>query len=229
MIKNLYATSLLIMIAISVIGQVQRNTGQITGGIYSAASIETFSAAVSVNPDDNFLYKEWLFGSVDLKHTEHLDIKQIPLRYNVVNNELEIKVDEKTKIISLDLVKEFSVLLPGQAPNKFVHGKDGIVEEIHAGEHFSTFIRYDYSVQPPDYNAQFDTGSKVEKIIIKERFFLKNHSNGELNDFKMRTNSFVKAFKKMDPEVYKKLKNEKFVIDDKSSLAKATLLSNDLK
>ncbi len=217
-----------LVISASGVAQLQRNTGQMTGSIYPSTTVEAFSPAVRQDPNDNYLYKEWLFASIDLNHSSHLDIQQIPLRYNVVKAELEVKAGDKIKVIPLERVREVNILSPGSGTYRFVNSDEGFVEEVFHGDNWKAYIKYDFKTLAPDYNAQFDTGSRVPVNVVKETYYIKNLKNGDIYDYRLKKSSFVRVFKKGYPNLYKQLKKQDMIIDDKSSLADAVRICDGL-
>lgn len=207
-------------------GQIQRQTGEITVAIYSGASVEAFETPETTNPNDNYLYEDWAFGSIDLEQTERVDIPQIPIRYNVVLNELEVKTDDMIKVVDLSLVREFNLLRPENIdPVKFKKrllfgDRSGIFEVIAEGKHYSAYVAYDHDVLAPDYNPQFDVGSKVPKTIIKEHYYLFSEKDSTMHEFKFRTKSFVKLFREINPAIYDQIKKTKSKFESKEELAK---------
>jgi hypothetical protein len=207
--------------------QVQRNTGQMTGRVYAGGTIETFTSPVETYPEENYLQGDWAYGSINLINTEHLDIKQIPLKFNVVSNKVEIKTERVVKEIPVSLIRSIEILNPNSLlPTVLVNGSqigmdsETFYEELNSEGRFNGYILHSYIILPADYNPQFDSGSKVDRVILLETFFLRDRNTSEFHEIKLKKKSLVKVLEKIDESYAQKVKRYSDGISDKYDLQK---------
>lgn len=211
--KN-FSAIFLVLLTHHCFSQIQRNTGQITGGTYSGSTIETFSSVLETFPDDNYLYPEWYYGDINIKGSDGVDVKKIPIKYNVVRNTLEFKQEKVLKEIDLSVINSFELLIPSELnPLIFVSlpldEKPTMFKTIYLGSKYSLFVKYDSEIIPADYNPQWDTGSKVDRVRISDSYYLRDESNNTLSEIKLNRNRFLDYFKTRNTEIYKYLKKNK--------------------
>lgn len=179
--------------------QIQNQTGQITGGAYSGGTVESFSSPVEGFPNDNYLYPEWNYGSINLKGTDKTDVSEIRMKYNVIRNTIEYQKKEAVLEIDLKFINSFNFLIPHKPePVKFISLEfEGIRKCFMVnfiGERYSSFIGFNYEVIPADYNPQFDVGSKVDRIKVIEEFYIRDESKGVIEIIKPTKKGLRKYF-----------------------------------
>lgn len=221
-ISVLLVTLITVNIAFS---QLQRNTGQMSGDIYSGSTIETFTSSVEAYPEENYLQEDWVFGSIDLINTDHVDIKQIPLKFNVVSNKVEIKTERVVKEIPVSLIRRMEILNPtALLPTVLINGSEigknseTFYEELNTNGRFNAYILYEHSVLPADYNAQFDTGSKVARVVLIETVLIRDKTTSEFYEIKLKKNKLIKLLSKIDPTYAQKVKKYSGSVTDKYEL-----------
>lgn len=217
----------LFIICNSALAQIQRNTGEFSGGIYPGAPIESFSAPTKAYPEENYLQEDWMFGSIDLMNTDHLDIKQIPMKFNVVSNRLEIKTERVVKEIPVSLIRSIEILNPNSlTPTRLINGSqigrdsETFYEELNTEGRFNAYILHSHNVLPPDYNAQFDTGSKVARVVMVQTYFVRDKNTSELYEVKLKKKSLIKVIGKIDASSALKIKKYNGNVTDKYELQK---------
>lgn len=235
---NFYKIRILLLIflffeSVLSFSQIQRNTGQITGGVYAGGTIEAFTSVVESFPNDNYLYPEWYYGSINLKGSDKVDVREIPIKINVVRNTLEFRHQNVVKEIDLSLINSFRLLIPNQLnPAEFVNfeGKDGPItyKVNYLGKQFSSFIYYTYNIIPADYNAQFDTGSKVDRVQIVEKYYLRDESDSSLTEVKLSKKGLRNYFERNE-KAYKYIQKNKPSPDTEYDLYQLMVKVNELK
>ncbi len=181
--------------------QIQRNTGQLTGGIYSGALIETFSEYVPSNVnEESYADIKWNLGSIDLFGGTEFELMNIPLRYNIINKQVEVKLDKDVRVAKAVIIERFKWLDINGEYIEFINGdlvnqsRNEMYKVIYEGVKYIAFIGYNYERLAADYNPQFDIGSKTERIVLKENYYFFDAQNKTVQEFNLRTKSFLKLF-----------------------------------
>jgi hypothetical protein len=226
-IDRVFFTVFFSCIAFFLTGQIQRNTGQFSGGIYSGTTIETFTTSVEAYPEENYLHEDWMFGSIDLINTDHVDINQIPLKFNVVSNKVEIKTERVVKEIPVSLIRRIEILNPSSViPTILVNGdqigmdSETFYEELNSEGRFNAYVLHSYNILPADYNPQFDIGSKVDRVVLIETYFLRDKTTSEFYPIKLKKKGILKTLSKIDQSYAQKLKQHPDGLNDKYDLQK---------
>lgn len=214
--------------------QIQRNTGQMTGGAYAGGTIEAFTSVVEAFPNDNYLYPEWYYGSINLKGSDKVDVREIPIKINVVRNTLEFRHQNVVKEIDLGMINSFRLLIPDQLnPSEFVNFDSEVGPVTYKvgfrGDRYSSFTQYTYNVIPSDYNPQFDTGSKVDRVQIVENYFIRDESDESLTEIKLSKRGIRNYFEGRSEEIYSYLKKNKPSPDTEYDLYKLMEKLNDIE
>ncbi|SNT14566.1 hypothetical protein SAMN05421640_2502 [Ekhidna lutea] len=230
--KTYLISTLFLFISTFLSGQIQRNTGQITGGTYSGSTIEAFSSVPESFPNDNYLYAEWYYGSINLKGSDKVDVKEIPIKINVVRNTLEFRHQNVVKEIDIKAINSLKLLIPNQLqPAEFIsmesEGGLKVFKINHIGDKYSSFVHFTYQVIPADYNAQFDTGSKTDRVKIDPNYYLKE-GEGPLTKVKLNKKGIRNYFEERSPAAYDYIKKNKPQLDTEYDLSQLMIKLNEL-
>lgn len=235
--KKCFLSFLMIGSTLFATSQLMRNTGQLSGGVYSGSSIETFDLRSTKKPEENFLEEEWMLGSIYFINEQFKPVERIPMRYNVVLDELEVDFENKIRVVNLSRVSKFnwsaiggSDLLSRQFKNvsQIESLPYTIAEVIYIGDKYSAYIAYDHVILSPNYNPQFDTGSKEPQTVIKEKYYIVDEKTEASYEIKLRKSNFLKTFKKLDPKVYQHLKKSDINLSNTNSFAASMKEANEL-
>lgn len=120
-----------------------------------------------------------LYRKVGLPGREGDSISNVPLRYDLYSNELEINVnnDKEVRVIGADLLAMFSVRSPKN--RVFVNAREfkseepigGFLEILMTGVRLSLFEHQKLSIIKPTYNEALSSGSRDTKIVKTPQYY----------------------------------------------------------
>lgn len=194
-------------------GAFAQTSSAVSENIRAAYSIDRFSDGI-VNEmiygiplpapkmvGDTYIDDEWKRGGF-LMYGHEKAIDGHELRYDLDQEELEIRTSKGTKVVSGNQVKSFVTIDPDEAdPSMFINAR-----EFNPGEgvRFKGFLRvledgdyaflsgYSVKVKRPDYNEALNVGSRDYKIYKKEQLFYV--VNGVLAPLPARRKDFISIF-----------------------------------
>ena len=169
--KKLYVIFVLFLVCFYVKGQnlrsdhvIDRNSG---GFMEFQTKPETIESV--------YMADEWSSGKVLLKSGE--EIANLPIRYDLKNNLLEIKTDAGIKVAGFTKLKGFEVDRIAEKQTFFnaaglgIAELTGLVEELVKGK-TSLYSKPYLEVLPSNYNAALNVGSKTDQFLKKEKLLL---------------------------------------------------------
>ncbi len=126
----------------------------------------------------SYLNEEWLLGNIEIKRNNI--IEDVPIRYDIKNQSLEIKYDGQVKICPLDRIHNFSYL--NFEGNQFKYFNTSEVNNIRFDlpkgicrilvNDNTKLIKYIYAETiKSNYNVALAIGDPNHKIVIKETPF----------------------------------------------------------
>jgi hypothetical protein len=139
----------------------------------SREEIETFDLREQVFIHQYFYYGEWMsahiFGNEDVGDTDLL------VKYDILNQQLNVNIGNVAMIAPNNVIRGFVFQANNQRficiePKDWGKGKT-FFEVIEEGE-YSLLIHHSAIKQKSNYNVALDAGSKSEKVIKKEAFYL---------------------------------------------------------
>jgi len=223
--------------SISLWGQIQRNAGQMTGVAYSGGTVEIFDLYQKGDSESTYyLDRSWSLGSIDFFKGKNFELENVPVKFDIVNNRLEVKLKDLIKVVDLKMVHTLKVFdsTVGQTvifKNGSTVGssKNSLFKTIFKGSSYSVLKKY-YSIKrPADYNPQFDVGSRTETIQIKGQYYLYTESTKQLAEFEISTSGLKKFFSN-DDKVSLFIKKNKLKIKKEEDLIHVfTLINNEQK
>ncbi|GEM_PF-1125118 len=143
--------------------------------------IEEFKTKQRQSASNEFYLNEsWQSGRISLKNG--LKIESYPLKFDVFNQQVEIKVDDKVKVCPSHLINDFAMLnLEDNDSIKFVNTLNfefqdnvpltGFFQLIYENN-YSLIAYYQVLIQQPNYVEALDIGSKQEKKVKREEYFI---------------------------------------------------------
>lgn len=143
--------------------------------------IEEFETKEEIAEIQEYYFDEvWLLSDIRLKNG--ITIKEIQAKYDLLNNQLELKTDNGIKICPPHIIDEFVLINPLKKDSAlFVDIKtydfyDGIplvgfFEIIKSGK-YALAAYHNVEIQHSSYIAALDMGRKNERTIQKERYFV---------------------------------------------------------
>ena len=183
-----------------------------------------------VSVSGSFYYSEtWAVGIIKLFSGE--TIEGYPLKYDMKMNQIDIKVDNEIKAISIGAVKEVDwtknngqkeTLANATLYNKNVEGFYSI---LYKGK-ISLFKKTNLELLDSNYNPALDVGSEDKKYIKKEHYFI--FENGNLIKIKKNKRKVLKIFYDKAEKVKQYAKENSLRFKDDYDLAKIFEYYNSL-
>ena len=198
--KNLIA-SILVLISLSSFAQ-NPNDAVI---VISGGSIRTMN--IKSKPKEtkgSYYYNDkWYTGTIKLFSGE--EVQAYPLKYDMKMNQIDIKVNESVKVLSIGAVKEIiwvkptgrSEVLRNISLYKNIEGY-GFVSVLADGK-LSLFKKTELSLLGSNYNTAMDVGSQSDKYVKKEKYFIK--SGDKIILIKKKKKNILNKFKDKAEEV----------------------------
>ena len=130
---------------------------------------------------DTYLDTRWKNATILLYEKEKL-LEGYPVRYDIYLDELEIKAKNGIKVLKGNKIKSFVwVDSLSKAPTYFMNAKEfknednvrliGFFQVLTDGS-LPLFKKTTVEVKKADYNVQFNVGSRDDKILKKQDFYL---------------------------------------------------------
>jgi hypothetical protein len=140
-----------------------------------ATALKTMPVAPPEVEGSSYLNEEWVTGNIEIKKNTLLE--NLPIRYDLENQTLEIKYDGQVKICPLDRIQNFSYLNFGGNQFKYFNTSEvnnigfdlpkGICRILVDGN--ATLIKYIYAEKiKSNYNMALAIGDPNHKVVVKE-------------------------------------------------------------
>lgn len=229
--KNLLLIFILIFCSF-ISSQAQRSREYMlsVGSNYSGEALNVFDLRDKRGAEGSFYWNDsWYDGSIKLVSGK--TIKDMPLKYDLLTNGLEIQVENDIKVLPGDIVEEF-ILKEVQANNEeqyyrfirldFFFDVDVIdrtfYELLQEGKTVSLLRKTKTEILEPNYVVILDAGSVNSKIIKKDKLMIFDGVN--LQDFPKRKGKMLKILEKYKAGVtdYYKQNKKAFKGRDKISV-----------
>ena len=126
---------------------------------------------------DPYLYENWYKGKIYFKNSEDSVVSD-RIKYNLITNYIEIFVDKKLRGVDALLISKFNLtdhLYVDHAYvvcNQIPDVKTGGFCEVIINDKISLFRRPSVSIKLADYDQALMVGSRNDKILHKEEFYL---------------------------------------------------------
>lgn len=168
-----------------------------------------------------YINDKWLNGVVVL--TPSNEVKDIPIKYDVKNNLLEIHTKDGIKVANERQVKAFStkdVLEEHHYVNTDalkIKGLTGIAEVLVLGK-MPLYGGIHLRKIPANYNPAMDVGSKVDTFVIDENLFI--IKDNEAFDITKASKKILKYFGDKSPAIELYVKQNKLSYKEKNDIIK---------
>jgi len=141
--------------------------------VNSREEIGTFDLREQIFIHQYFYNDEWM--SAHILGNEYVEGKDLLVKYDILNQQLNVNIENVAMIAPNNVMSGFVFLGSNQKficiePKDWAKGKT-FFEVIEKGE-YSLLIHHSAIKQKPNYNVALDTGSKSEKVIKKEAYYL---------------------------------------------------------
>lgn len=203
-------------------GRMDNTVRIVTGGLSPGERIYTKPLPAKQLRGNPYLYDDWRTGSISVEGYKTLNPQAV--KYDLLNNFLEVKVDGKVKAIDGIIVNQFSLENPDVGEKQlFVKCNDhksdettfiGFCQYLVKGD--VNLIKRDFAtIRKANYNAVVMTGERDDKIIKREAYYLT--MGNEM--IEVKNNKDLKSFfYKRDWNIKQYTKNHDFDYRDESDL-----------
>ncbi|MDN4165937.1 hypothetical protein QWY31_10515 [Cytophagales bacterium LB-30] len=129
-----------------------------------------------------YLHEEWSVGDLTVQSGV---IKQLPLRFDVYNNQIEINTEEGIKVCPIELVKTVKYTTPvfeevilvnsSQIVANSSFQRNKLLKVEYLGE-YSLLKGFSTRIIEASYRPEFGAGSRTHRIVINEQYYLQNEN-----------------------------------------------------
>lgn len=148
-----------------------------TSKLYPAEAIETFDLRKTTKIERVFFNEDWLEGKF-IFSADYNARQTFPLKYDILNQELNVDVAGAIYVVPLDSIHGF-VLENSLSVNNYeftirrrAGEKSAEIFEIAINGENQLLIKHQAEKLNANYQPALDTGSRDEKVIKKQRFYL---------------------------------------------------------
>lgn len=189
-LKLLVPLTFLLLIHSSAFSQRDRPLLGIVGTRYSGEAIDTYDLRDKDATKGSFYWSdEWHTGAI--LTIDNKNLEGLPVKYDLLTQNLEIKTEDDIKAIPTDFVKEFVIVaklsetLPVRT-YRFIrvdmhfdpeYNDPSFYVLVHEGKKLNLLLRYETEVLKPNYVAILDAGSVQSQILKKEKFMVYDGEN----------------------------------------------------
>jgi len=175
----------------------------------------TIQEVISVRPSvkgSYYLQKEWQIGTIELYQTEYV-IENISVRYNLLNEVIEIKDGNTIRAIDSRRIKKFSIGNKSGGITEFYHGRyfllnntplTGMLELVESKPDVALYRRTTPKLINGSYVAVLDMGNEHDEIVKNHTYYLE--SGGDLLIVNNSKTQFSRQFDDKKRKVKEKLK-----------------------
>lgn len=178
--KQLY--TLLLVIGSLAICQAQNPDGQLSDVTFGKTAITQFSETIESSNEPYYIDENWLMGEFQILN--NVKFKELPMRFNLIDNQLYFKDGKVVRVISTNLLKGFSwTNLNGEIESFIIGNTIGFdtdaVFRIAIQDSVSLYSKNSTKIIKANYNEALSIGDKTDKIKLVREFYFKVE-NGDL-------------------------------------------------
>ena len=198
-LKNMFLFLFLAPIALFA----QRNTPHVavvTNGLYPMEAVPTFDLRSKKEVKRVFLIEDWSEGKF-LFSTEYQTQQTFPLKYDILNQELNVNISNSIVVAPLSLIKGFKVF-DGLKPATFLvlkpkgWNKSPSFFELLVDGEYKLLVHHYTKILPPNYNPALNSGSKNSEVKRKKDLYLLH--NGIISEVSAKKKKAKKFFAKFE-------------------------------
>ncbi|MTI37969.1 hypothetical protein [Fulvivirga lutimaris] len=171
--KTLYLMIIAIFFTFQILAQ--NPDGQLSDVTFGKTAITQFSESIESSHKPYYIDESWLSGEFQILNG--VKFRDLPMRFNMIDNQLYFKDRNVVRVISARLLKAFSwTNSEGEIEsfitgNTFNLGKDDIYR-IELKDSVSLYSRYYVKIIKANYNEALSVGDKTDQIkLVKEYFY----------------------------------------------------------
>lgn len=191
--------------------QRSRDYALVVGDNYSGEALNVFDLRNKRGTVGSYYWdEEWTDGSIKLVNGK--TITEMPLKYDLQSNGLEIKVKNDIKVLPGELVEEFVLTRNNSIEEEIFHRfirldlyfdvdviDVSFYELLQYGKKVSLLLKTDTELLEPNYVMALDAGSVKSKIIKKEKVMI--FDGAILNQLPKGKNRMLKVLQKYKPGI----------------------------
>jgi hypothetical protein len=205
--KNISFTLLILLLSITVsFGQRSREYSLVVGDNYSGEALNVFDLRNKRGTVGDYYWNEnWAEGSIKLINGK--TIQDMPMKYDLQSNGLEIQVTNDIKVLPGELVEEFVIVKLNESEEEIFHRfirldlffdvdviDQSFYELLQEGEKVTLLRKTDTEILEPNYVAILDAGSVKSKVIKKEKVMI--FDGVKLDELPKGKNRMIKVLSK---------------------------------
>ena len=226
-------TLLLIGIHQLCFSQIEEIEGRLLRPTHPGGIVETSELPPPKIQGSNYIYDAWKLGNITLK--DNKSIKNIPLKYDLTQNILELSTDKGIKVIYSERIDFFEWLSDNGTyeiyanANLFKCSVDlptGFFEIILDGK-LVLVAKKQIEYIAPHYNQALDAGNEDGRYLSKEIYYYIDQQNNAIK-IPRKKKEFYKIFGNNSAELESYVKEKKYGIKDRYALKKIFEFHNSL-
>lgn len=167
--------SLLLSIVIFISeGQVTKRVGSYDGITYAGASVEEIPFAPKKTLGSTYLFEDWF--QADILITGDKIIENVPVKYDVKNNVVDISYKGQVRVLPVDRIKKLKIyrkIETLELVNPKIYGQSNIpqlLEVLYSGD-YSLFKKYEVELKRANYVPALDAGTRNDELVLQESYY----------------------------------------------------------
>lgn len=205
--------------------QIENREGRILSPTFPGGIVEISELPPPKTKGSTYIYDTWNLGSIALKSEK--SVRNIPLKYDLYNNYLEVSSDKGIKVIYSEKIKYFEWLNAAGKTETFYNVDEfstaeeingSFFEVLHGGKFILAAIK-EIDYVSPHYNQALDAGNEEGRYVTKEKFYYIDQNNFARKIPKKKKN-FYKIFGDTATDIETYMKSKNYGLKDKYELIK---------
>jgi len=172
-----------------------------------------------------YLVKEFLSGQIHLKDGRETSL--IPLRYNIVNNQIEAMKDKQ--IVGITNVNKIDYITINGIHYEYINTEDGenYIFQVLINGGCKLLKKYQCTFSPANYNVSMDAGHKTPYYTKSHNLYIQITDNTPIK-IKKSSKSILKAIGDKKDELKKYIKDNKLSMKNELDIKKVVNYYNIL-
>ncbi|MEM6360020.1 MAG: hypothetical protein AAF731_08000 [Bacteroidota bacterium] len=201
--------------------QVIRQAGAIRGKAYNSNSLEQIPFAERKTEGSFLLFEDWMQGDLQIKPDRI--IENVPIRYDLRNDQVEIKFKNDIKVLNATSINQMILYAATSEMKKFKSIKNQLFE-ILVEDKISLLKQTTITLKRPDYVPGIDVGSRNDEVVKKINYF--SLIDGQLQPINLNKKKFAAEMKQYEEGIGEFLKSNRTKLRDEYDLIKVFLYLN---
>lgn len=183
-----------------------------------------------------YLSDDWNLGKIIFQDGH--EIESIPIKYHIMNEELEVQHENQIKTSPYHLISSFEWGdIEKQSYRQFINAKNFSIElegvpltkflEVLVDEEHKLYCKYDYEIQSPDYVPTHNVGSVDPEIKQQEYYYL--GIDNQLYLIKGKKKNIANLFIGQEDAINKYIKDNQLKLKKREDLIQLVSYYNSLE